>query len=206
MKDPDKLAIIILAAGASRRLGQPKQLVRYQGEPLLQRVAKECLESELGDVHVILGHKADQMQLVLEDLSGLEIAINPKWELGMGESIAFSARQILIPNNYRAAFFVLTDQIYFSKEVLSHLIELAGSTKKGIVISKYQEGKGPPSFFEKRFFLELAKLQGDSGGKSIIANHPTEVGAISFPKGHYDIDTPNDLKSIRKDNAVDREN
>jgi len=197
-KTGDQLAIIILAAGASRRLGQPKQLVQYQGKPLIRRVAEACVASQLGEVFVILGSEAGPISKALKGLPDVWIMNFPDWAEGMGSSMAFATKSVLLDSSYDAAIFVLSDQFHFSDKCLQDLYAERKKTGNEILLSKYDEGKGPPSLFNKSMFEELSKLAGDDGAKAIVKNHDGTVGQVGFPKGHLDIDTQEDLALLKQ--------
>lgn len=189
--------IIILAAGNSSRLGQAKQLLPKGEGTLLSYVVKECIEAKLGEVLVVLGSEADQMRSEIELLNCM-ILVNEQWQKGQGSSIACAA-QSLSTENIAGVFIVLVDQVHFRKENLFKLLKEQKQSKASIVLSQYEEGAGPPSFFTVEHFPALAKLSGALGAKPIVQTHKAEVTYVSFPKGHIDIDTPEDLRHLEEE-------
>jgi len=184
-------AILIIAAGSSSRLGQPKQLLPFKDGNLLSHTIKVCLESEIGTVHLILGANNEAI-LKETDTSKCQVHFNPNWKNGMGSSIAFGIQQI--KEDIDGVIITMADQPFLKKEQLKQLIEKPTSQ---IVISKYEEGKGPPTYFSKAYFEELSNLSGDDGAKAVIKKHQSIVQFVSFPKGNIDIDTKADLKYLK---------
>ena len=189
-----KIAILIIAAGASRRLGQPKQLLNYKKSFLLNYIIQECKASKIGDVYVVLGANYEQIQPKLDN--DITVLINDNWQKGMGNSIAFGFQK-LIQEDYEGVIIAVGDQPFFSQNILQSIIGKQNNTNSSIIISKYKIGQGTPCFFDKKLFSELVKLQGDIGAKPIIKKYKDYVQMINFPKGNIDIDTIDDLKYLR---------
>lgn len=190
-----KIAILIVAAGESKRLGRPKQLVSYKGKTLLYHTIRECLETEVKDVYLVLGANKEEIetQIVISDCT---VVYNENWKKGMGESIASGVKKIVEKEDYDGIIITVGDQPFLSSKILNRLIEKAKKEKKPIIISKYKEGAGPPSFFDKEYFSELMELSTDEGAKGVIKKYKEEVLFISFEQGDIDIDTPEDLRFI----------
>ncbi len=186
-----KIALIVLAAGASKRLGQPKQVLPCKGKTLMECILKECLDSALGDVFVVLGSKMD----IIQEKVPKEVSIlkNENWKQGIGTSIACSIQNT---QKYDAAFILLGDQPYFKKTILKSILKKQEESKASIVRSKYQKGNGPPVLFLQKHFSALLDLKGDMGAKDVIRKFPEETAFVPFEKGHVDIDTPSDLKNL----------
>ena len=116
-----KIAILIIAAGASRRLGQPKQLVPFRDTFLLNYIIQECQTSEVGTIYIVLGANAERIQSRLSD--DLTTFYHPNWNDGMGTSIAFGIEQ-LKSKDYDGVIIVVGDQPFFS----SFLLDIVLST------------------------------------------------------------------------------
>lgn len=187
-----KYAVLIIAAGSSARLGQAKQLLPYRNSFLLRYVLEECINAGVGEVYAVLGARRDEIAPKIEDLP-VNLLFNPDWEEGMSTSIAFGIRK-LMPENYDGVFIVLGDQPFFKGALLQKIIEKHLEVKAPIIISKYQNGQGPPTFFEATFFEELAQLRGDAGAKPVVKKHFEKLAFVSFENGHIDIDKKEDLK------------
>ena len=187
------IAVIVLAAGASNRLGVPKQLLKYNGITLLRRTVETVLLSKVKFVHVVLGFEAEKMKLEIANLP-VDIVVNPNWQNGISTSI-HSGIQSLGPN-IDAAIIVLCDQPKLSTDILNTLINTYTSTRAPIITCKYAGTVGVPALFDHRIFPELLSLEGDLGAKKIIEQHAKERFEIDFLDGEIDIDTIADQKQI----------
>lgn len=194
MSTPPQIAIIILAAGASTRLGTPKQLLPYNGITLLRRTVETVLLSQAKSVHVVLGCEAEKMKLEIENLP-VDVVLNPNWQRGVSTSIQ-SGIQSLEPN-INAAIIVLCDQPKLSIDILNTLIHAYISTRAPIITCKYAGTVGVPALFDRRIFPELLSLEGDHGAKKIIERYMKERIEIDFSGGEIDIDSMTDQKQIR---------
>jgi molybdenum cofactor cytidylyltransferase len=191
-----RVAAIVLAAGASTRLGQDKQLVRVGGEPLLRRTARMAAEAGCAPVVVVLGFEADRMQAELEGLA-LEVVVHPGWAEGMGSSlrrgVEVARGMEAVPD---AVLVLVCDQPRLSVEHLGALIERQRQSSAPITASAYAGRAGVPAIFARRVFLELAGLQGDRGARDLIRRHGEAVETVAWPEGSVDLDVPEDLRGI----------
>ena len=185
-------SILIIAAGSSSRLGQPKQLLPFRGKNLLSNTIDACRESKIGNIHLVLGANYESI-LNKTDTSSCHVHINPNWQDGMGKSIAFGIKQV--KENIDGVIVSMADQPFLEK---GHLKQLVQKQALGIVLSKYEEGNGPPTFFSKDYFEELSNLSGDDGAKAIIKKHKSLIRFVPFPKGNIDIDRKEDLKFLKQ--------
>ena len=186
------IAVIILAAGASKRMGQPKQLLPYKGETLLSYVTKIALNSECDRIIVILGANADKIEPEIARLP-IKIVKNTEWNEGIASSIRCGIeyiREYFLDIN--GVIFLTCDQPFLSPEVIQGLIDVYNSTHKPIIASKYGQTLGIPALFERSLFSELMKLKGDRGAKKIIKKYPDLVSNVPFSQGRFDLDTIDD--------------
>jgi molybdenum cofactor cytidylyltransferase len=188
--------IVILAAGASRRLGTPKQQVRFQQQSLLQRIIHTAQQTAARPVVVVLGAFADA---ILPEVQGANAAtvINPDWESGMGSSIQTGIREILrISESVTDVLILLCDQPFITTALLEELIATHQRQGKGITACTYGPATGTPVIFNQKYFDALLALGGQEGAKNIIRQHAGDVATIPFPEGIIDIDTPEDLENL----------
>lgn len=190
-----KTGIILLAAGESRRLGRPKQLLVWQGMPLVRRMAVTALEAELGPVVVVLGAVDAPCREALAGLPVL-VAVNPDWSSGMGGSIARGVAA-LAGQDLSAVIILLCDQPFVSASLLLRLIDQARSGEIGIVASRYDHQLGPPVWFAADRFDRLLALEGGGGAKSLIRAEPAP-GWVDAPEAAFDIDTPEDAAVLTR--------
>lgn len=195
--------LVILAAGASTRLGQPKQLLHYQGKSLLQRAAHVALEAGFSPVVVVLGAHAEKL---IPELDGLDVkqVHNPDWQEGMASSIRTGLQELLrLRPDLADATFMVCDQPYVDAKVLRRLLQAKQDGRSGIVASAYQETLGTPVLFDKFYFSELLTLQGQEGAKKIIMQHRSAVSSLHFEAGATDIDTAADYAALEQTDLPD---
>ncbi|HEY2713329.1 MAG TPA: nucleotidyltransferase family protein [Chthoniobacterales bacterium] len=189
------IAAVVLAAGGSVRLGQPKQLLRHAGQPLVRRTAIAALEAGCAPVVVVVGNRHEQVAAALEDLP-LTVVANDFWEAGIGGSIRAGIEAL---READAAVLLACDQMSVDREVIDRLIAGHNQTGLPIVASAYAGTLGIPALFARQFHPALASLTGDRGAKSIIVRHRDQVAAVPFAAGAVDIDVPDDLQHLVPD-------
>ncbi len=190
---------IILAAGASRRLGQPKQLARIGDETLLGRTIRVVMESGAGPVFVVLGAHREAIACEV-DLTGVHAVFNPNWEQGIASSIraGIVALQQKLPDA-TAALLLVCDQPRLTAE---HLRELTAALDAGaelaIVASAYAGIAGIPAIFPASEFEALLDLRGDEGARRLMRNPRCSLVTLSFDGGEVDVDTLADLANATR--------
>ena len=188
--------LVLLAAGASERLGKPKQLLPYQGKTLLGHTLQIAAESGVSPVVLVLGANADLLTPHVEN-AAVEIVINAKWKDGMASSIQCGLQQILLTGpNINAVIIMVCDQPYVTAQLLTELVIKYEQSGKPIVASSYKGIAGTPALFDKTIFEELLKLTGDTGAKKIMRSQPQRVATVEFVLGEIDIDTNEDYNRL----------
>ena len=191
------IGAVILAAGASSRMGKPKQLLEYGGQTLVRRAALAAQKAGCNPVVVVTGAHAEALEKELHGLN-LRTANNPEWESGIGSSIRAGIQAVVEANNkVTALVLMLCDQPHVSSDVLSRLITAYRETGRGIVASSYGGTFGVPALFGKAFFPELVGLESGAGAKQVIQRHLPQVHLLPFPQGEIDIDTPEDFARLQ---------
>jgi molybdenum cofactor cytidylyltransferase len=188
------IGVIILAAGGSSRLGQPKQLLRDGGESLVRRVAKTALESDCDRVVIVIGSYAEQVRRELDDLP-VSIIENQDWQSGMSSSIRAGVEELL-RDDLDGVVIMLCDQPLVTPELINNLLRTHREIGRPIVASTYSGTRGVPAFFSKELLTELASLIADEGARRIISKHPELVATITFAQGEIDIDTRQDHERL----------
>lgn len=191
---PFRFGLVLLAAGASARMGRPKQLLpATDGRTLLTRAVESALASPAWPVIVVLGAHAERIRPTLVRYPVL-LADNPAWAEGMASSLraglgvltAFSPR-------IDGVLFALCDQPAFSAEIVGRLVRAQRETGRGIVAARYGGRLGAPALFAREHFPALAALVGHEGARTLIAGAPPErVAALDLPELALDLDTPED--------------
>ncbi len=191
-------AIVILAAGAASRMGEPKQLLEYKSDTLLGLAITIANKLSLGKPTVVLGAYADRI-LASHQQHRANFVINPEWKLGMGNSLVFGLKTVLESNSRLQAILVLlADQPLISLAHLLELIKKNEASTQAVIATKYEEGGGVPAIFNKSFFPKLLSLKGDRGARSIIRDHADKVILLPEEDSLLDIDTPEDYMHLKK--------
>ena len=189
--------IVILAAGASTRLGKPKQLLRYRGKTLLAHAINEAVNSNTDAIVVILGKDADLFKKEIDEKK-VRVAVNSSWEEGMASSLRLGLDTLLNDKPYiDAVIFMVCDQPHVLSSILNELIITQQKTTKQIVTCNYGDSIGPPALFHKKYFNDLMKLSGDTGARKIIQQNMNDMTTILFPEGEIDIDTEEDYEKLK---------
>jgi len=184
-----KIRILLLAAGGSIRMGQPKQLLPWGRQTLIEYQIQTLLQTGKS-VIVILGAHADRISPVVEKFP-VTIVVNDTWESGMGGSVASGITKLeQTEADVDGALITLVDQPLIP---LSHFEEMLNAFEKGcqqIVVSSSKEGwLGVPALFDKCYFSELRNLQGEKGAKTLIQQYPNQIKALECDEIIRDIDT-----------------
>mgnify|MGYP001235108914 CR=1 FL=1 len=183
---------VILAAGASRRMGQPKQLLTHQGVPLLRYTALQVLRTGIRRLVVVLGAYVDQIAPVLADLP-IYTAVNTDWEMGMSTSLRCGLSQLESPEP-TGVLLLVGDQPAVHPDLLQQLLQAFRQGAFPIVASGYEGIAGVPAVISRQFFDELQQLSGDKGARVLFKKYAHLVQIIPFPEGSRDIDTPEDAQ------------
>lgn len=190
--EPEESAVVILAAGGSRRLGRPKQLVEIDGQPLVRRAAEAALAAGSGSVHVVVGAEVAGVRAALDGLP-VELVVNEAWREGMASSIRAALEAIEGRERpVETLVLMLCDQPGVSGDLLRRLLETYRTTRAPVVASRYPEGPGVPALFHAELFPQLKALGGDVGARQLIRHLDRDVVTIPFAAPD-DIDTPADV-------------
>ncbi|GEO09577.1 nucleotidyltransferase family protein [Segetibacter aerophilus] len=192
------IAVIILAAGESSRLGRAKQRLEYKGKTLLNHAIDTAIEAAVGPVIVVMG--ARENEIVSEiDTKKILVAHNARWQEGTASSIhaGLTAAMQKYPE-LDSVILMVCDQPYVDPSLLKNLADTRNTSNKSIVASSYNDTVGVPALFDKRFFPELLSLKGDEGGKKVLFHHDADISTVPFPEGSIDIDTESDYQSLSK--------
>ncbi|MDH4092932.1 MAG: nucleotidyltransferase family protein [Cyclobacteriaceae bacterium] len=190
------VAIILLAAGSSTRMGQSKQLLQINKEPLLLHSTRAALASGVKNVVVILGANEQAHRDVLTNLP-ITIITNHYWKSGMGSSIKTGMNNLLRLFPETAAVVIMVcDQPAITGNHLRMLIQKFEDTKGPIIASAYADTAGVPVLFARPFFSNILMLRDEHGAKKIIQQFSTKVNTVDFPGGLHDLDTTEDYKNF----------
>jgi len=186
-----RIGALVLAAGASKRLGSPKQLMVHEGVPLVRRAAIAAVDAGANPVVVVLGANASIIEPALRGLAAVTIVVNADWANGMASSLAAGLRALGDAIEYDAVLITLADQPFVDAGALKRLIA-AFDNEHRFVSSEYNGVIGVPAVFAREYVADLMQLEGDSGAGQWLRRRSGEVTAIPLDAGAVDIDTPAD--------------
>ena len=185
----NQIAIVVLAAGNAKRMGQSKQLLRWGDSTLLGSTVQTILSTDADKVFVVLGAYSDEIRDKV-DLSETIVLVNENWKQGLGSSIALAVA--VINEKYsgiNAVLFTLADQPFISNIHLNTIMKLHIKEEQAIIITRKEEYRGVPVLFPRKFFPELMLLSNDEGAKQIVANNKNQVEEVLTQDEVEDIDT-----------------
>lgn len=197
METQRKIAAIILAAGGSTRMGQPKLTLDWHGTPLVHWVARVALNAGCSPVVVVTGAEPDMDFTSLAQLP-IVFAHNPDWESGQSTSVRTGINAL--PQDVDAALVMLGDQPQIPPEVLSTLINAyyAKTPPPLILAAAVGEERANPVLFDRTMFSALTNLEGDIGARSIFSLYPVELVPFKNAILRLDIDSPEDYQRLKE--------
>jgi len=190
-----KCGLILLAAGASSRMGKPKQLLLYKQQSLLKHSLQIALNSNAVQTIVVTGAN---VQLIKRELieSDAYSVYNSEWQEGIASSIRCGLSTLIkVVPDVDSALFMVCDQPYITTELLNNLMAKS-SMNDSIAASGYDNTLGTPAVFPEKYFSELLILSGDEGAKNVLRQYAHHAAVIPFNDGNIDIDTPIDYDSL----------
>jgi molybdenum cofactor cytidylyltransferase len=186
------VSAVVLAAGASTRMGAQKLLLPLGGEPLVRRTVREVCDAGFDDVLVVVG---SDWENTLAALDGLPIrhAVNAEYASGMGSSFRTAVSHL---GGSAAAMFALADQPFVTANEYRTVLETYRRQAPAIVSVRYGDVTAPPHLWASEFFPELAQLQ--HGARSVLERHRDRTLVLHFPPDLLmDLDTPEDYELVK---------
>ncbi len=191
------VAALVLAAGASTRLGQPKQLLDWGGRPLLEHVLATVHAWPVATVAVVLGAHAEEI-LERVDFGSAIVVLNLEWEEGIASSLRAGLDALARDPRLDAAFIALGDQPSIGPDVAARLLAAYRRTRSKAVVPRYRYARGNPVLVDRTLWDRLKSLEGDTGARRLLQAHPEWVEEVHFdvlpPR---DVDTRADVEELR---------
>lgn len=190
---------IILAAGESKRFGEPKQLLRLAGRFLIEWVLQAALESSLDRVVLVLGCEQDRIRNSLLKWFAhpkCTVRLNPDYREGLSTSL--KAGLASVAHDFPSAMFLLGDQPMVSAALIDLLLRRFAPSEKSICVPAHRGARGNPVLFAKPHYSAILNLSGDTGARDLIAAHPEQVLSVEVPDPlvFLDIDRREDAETI----------
>ncbi len=190
------ISAVVLAAGTSSRMGEPKQLLKVGTTTLLEAVLEKVTSSNVDEVIVVLGSSANRV-LRRTALGKSRVVLNKEFRTGMSGSLKAGVKAVSPESD--AVLVVLADQPLLSEKTLNSMIETYVRTRSPIIAPRFHRRRGNPILFDRSLFLELQSLTGDRGAKSVVERHPDLLLEVPVEDEGvvFDIDTKEDYKKVR---------
>lgn len=192
------IAGVVLAAGTSSRLGRPKQLLSYQGRPLVQHAVDAAAAAPLDEVVVVVGHEAEAVRAALELPSGGRVVVNPDHLEGQATSLR--AGLAALGEHLRAAVVLLGDQPGVGADEVRAIVGRYEETGGPVVRATWGGRPGHPVLFDRSVWEALSELTGDIGARDLLREHPDWVVTLEFDRPPPpDVDTEADYERLRSE-------
>ena len=177
------IGLMILAAGASTRMGTSKQLLPFQGRSLLRHMSEVAIASCCEPVVVVTGSQADRVKL---EVGVVHIVENGQWTAGLGTSIQAGLTKLMSLSRMDAVIIALCDQSLVTSRLLNQLVKLYQISRSPITACAYADTLGVPALFSHELFAELLQLNADVGARYLIQRYFDQVHQLPFPEGAVD--------------------
>ena len=185
----------VMAAGASRRFGDIKQLAKIDGVSMVRRSYNILNKVLKGRTYLVVGSNAE---FILRDFQEANTIYNRQWSRGLGSSISFVATQMENESKCSGVLITLGDQVKLSEQDYQKLVDVYDGEK--IVVSSYSRKKGPPAIFPRKYFEQLMNLKGDNGAKEVIRKNSNFVISCKVDNASFDVDSQDDFRDFLSQN------
>lgn len=196
----DKVIAVVLAAGLSSRMGNNKLLMPLGGKPVIEHVVSELLKSTIDSVAVVGGKDYQAIQTILESYPLIWV-YNKNYREGQAESIKEAVKILMEDTRLKGILFVMGDQPLLAHDKINEMLDIFKQYEERILVPVDPDGRrGAPVIFHRKFFEDLLTLQGDQGGKRVIAGYPGSVIEYQVPEEHFfwDVDTIESFEKVKE--------
>ena len=195
-RSKNTVGAILLAAGASARMGEVKQLLPWKNSTLLEHSIMQLKQSEIDSVVVVLGANEELIRNKVA-FGGVEVVVNSNWEQGMATSIATGLQYLLkkIPD-IQSALIALSDQPLLDFDYYNKLIYKKLNSKYKIVASAYSDQFGVPAIFDRDYFDNLLNLEGSTGARALLRGGSVKMNTVNAGELAADLDTKESYNRI----------
>lgn len=193
------VSAVVLAAGQSERMGEPKQLLRLGGYTVIERVLASVRSAGVGEVVLVLGASAEaiQTQIPVTALEGVKVVVNNDYAQGMSSSLRSGLGTV--GDSMAGALIVLADQPLVRAATIERIIGAYRDSRAEIVVPYYGGRRGNPVLLNRPVFAEAMALEGDTGCRAIFGNHAGAILEVTVDDEGVllDLDSPEDYERLR---------
>lgn len=194
--NPSQIGLVLLAAGESKRMGVPKQLLEYKGQSLIRHAAEVAIASICRPIVVVLGAYGDRIKSEIDNLP-VCICQNPNWQKGMGASISVGIETLTTNESELGGVIIaLADLPLITAKVYNQLVEVYQEQAQKAIASTYSNTFGVPALFDRLLFPQLLSMKTKGGAKQLLANYSDRRFNLNVPEAAIDIDTPTDYQKL----------
>ena len=192
--DSLRVGAIVLAAGASTRMGTNKMLLKVKGETIVRRAVQSAQSAGSAFIVVVLGHEPARVEAALAGMT-CTFVVNPGFTGPTSGSLHCGLR--MLPASCDAAVVMLADMVHVTSAMVRTVIDTAGQGNVPLVVSRYGEVTAPPLLFRRSLFGELLAWTGEGCGKAVVRAHAREAAYVDWPPSVLaDVDTPGDYVAL----------
>ena len=173
------IGAVILAAGASRRMGTNKMLLSVDGEPMVRRTARAAVDAGLDPVIVVLGHEPERVRAALEGLACTFVSSDDF--TGPTSGSLHAGLRALENMQADAAVVLLGDMVRVSASMIAALARSARTSDAPLEVSRYGDVLAPPLLFKRSLWPELLAWTGEGCGKAVVRAHQAEATMHDWP-------------------------
>ncbi|WP_100612700.1 nucleotidyltransferase family protein [Confluentibacter lentus] len=201
LESQSNIVIVILAAGASKRMGEPKQLLKWGDTTLINHTINTAVEVNSKEIILVLGAHFELIEKNIEN-SEIPILNNTYWENGLGKSIACAVEYLQKSrSSVDGVLVILADQPFITSDFLKLMISKFQINRNQIIATSYGDDKlGVPALFDASYFEELSQLNDDFGAKLVLKKYHSAVIPMSPPTENIDLDTKLDYTNLYPSN------
>jgi molybdenum cofactor cytidylyltransferase len=194
-----RIGALVLAAGSSSRMGEPKQLLPLANSTVLGRTLENLFAAKVDEIVLVLGSSAETIQQWIAEspIKHLKIVVNPEYEQGMATSLRVGLAAL--NENIDAALIVLADQPFIRTDTFDRIADQYRQSDAQIVIPMFQGSRGNPVLLDRSIFHEVIALRGDIGFRVIFGKHLDGIikAEVNDMGVLLDIDNKEDYERLR---------
>ena len=194
-----KIPGILLSAGLSTRMGEPKQLLPFGNNTMIETIIDNMLESKLDEVIVVIGHESEKVREKIQD-KPVKVAFNPNYQQGMLTSAQCGVQAL--PDRTDAFALMLVDQPFITSDLINRVVDAYNDSNKGIALPSYNYRRGHPAIFSRCYATDILTLDAESGGiRSLFKTNADDIHYVIVDTNHVlrDIDYRKDYEEALKD-------
>jgi molybdenum cofactor cytidylyltransferase len=188
-----KAAGVVLAAGESKRLGTPKQLLEWEGKPFIRVAAEKALKAGLEPVVVVTGAHQNAVEQEIRDLE-VDLVHNPKWKEGQSTSVRAGLNSL--PEGVGAVIFFLVDQPKVPVNFIETLVDTHARTLAPILVPMVDHKRNNPVLFDQITFKDFSDIEGDAGGRQVFSRYQVTWVPWVDSSVFLDVDTMEDYQNL----------